>query len=1285
MQITKGDVMRGASDHTIGHRRRVVAIVATMIATSLIAIGVGGESARASGEFVGLVPARLLETRTGPGFATIDGQQLGTGALGPAASRDLPILGRGGVPAGGVGAVALNVTAINPSADSFITIFPAGTQQPTASNLNTAPGRTVPNMVIVALGQGPGDTAGRITIFNNAGSVDLAVDVLGWFPTGGSFTGLLPARVLETRSGPGLATIDGQQLGAGPLGAAATIDLAMAGRGGVPATGAGAVALNVTAINPNTDSFITVYPAGAPRPTASNLNTAPGRTLPNMVIVPLGSNGQISLFNNAGTVDIAVDVLGWFAEGGSFTGVVPARALETRVGPGFTTVDGQHAGVGPLGAAASRDVPLLGRGGVPSTGVGAVALNVTAINPSSDSFITVYPAGAPRPTASNLNTAPGRTLPNMVIVPLGTDTAGSITIFNNAGTVDIAVDVLGWFASTDSTGGPTTTTTGTAPSSTDPGASTTTTDPAATTSSTAATTTTTLPPIPASTSLLTPAIDDRAHGGVSETPRISRDGNFVAFTSLASNLVPGDTNGVTDVFVVEIATGAIDRVSVAADGSQLSGGSSQPAISDNGRFVAFATAVAAVAGDTNGLVDVYRRDRQTDTTILVSLRVNGSQFNVSADGGEISGDGNVIAFIGVDFDGFGDPSQSSFVRDVAASTTVLTSIATAGFDSGSASSTSISQDGDKIAVVKRLSAAQIVFHVFIFDRSSTTLTKLTPGGGTAADQGGTSPVLSDDGAAAVYVRGFDIYQFVQSGTEQRIDVGVGGAEANGNAFSARFAGNTRNIIFRSAASNLVASDTNGADDIFLRTTTGSPTTTLLSVKTKAGFPPTPANGGSISPSMSADGTRLVMMSTATNLAAFADNGSLNMMLREGSSNYRLLDLAASTVSAHGDSTNPSISPDGRFVAFDSRAADLIKGGDGNQSLDTFLLDRQSQTIERVSLTTQGGQSPNGGFSGDVSDDGNRIVFVSSSNLTGVDSHGATEAYVRDRTAGTTTLASPAATGALSALPAGEVAISGNGRFVVFTSLASNLISGDTNNRVDVFVRDVQTGVTERVNLSSTGTEATGALNSQIFLNPSVSADGRFVTFSSTATNLVPGATTAVVRVYVRDRQAATTTLVAAGSAAGISDDGRFVALTSFSPLVAGDTNGKADVFVADVSAVTITRVSVADSGVEANDNSASVSISPNGRFVSFTSAASNLVDGDTNGTTDAFVHDRLDHTTVRVSVQSGGEQGVGDTFGTSTSVSADGRLVAFDSGATDLVPGDVNESFDIFLRDVGTA
>lgn len=380
----------------------------------------------------GLAAAASPASAAGP---TVDGQYAGGGPIAGGSSIDLVVVGRGGVPASGVGAVALNVTATNPTANSYLTVWPKGAPRPTASNLNVVANQTVPNMVIVPVGAG-----GQISIFNFAGTVDVIADVLGWFPIGAAYTGLTPARLMDTR--PGLPTVDGAASGGGAVGAGATANLTVVGRGGVPATGAGAVALNVTATGPTANSYVTVWPAGAPRPTASNLNVVAGQTVPNMVVVPVGANGQISLFNFAGTVDLVVDVLGWFPAGGTYTGLTPARLMDTR--PGLPTVDGAASGAGPIGQGGTSELVVTGRGGVPAGGVEAVALNVTATNPSLASFLTVWPTGQERPTASNLNMVRGQTVPNMVIVPVGA--GGKISIFNNGGTVDVIVDVLGWFA-----------------------------------------------------------------------------------------------------------------------------------------------------------------------------------------------------------------------------------------------------------------------------------------------------------------------------------------------------------------------------------------------------------------------------------------------------------------------------------------------------------------------------------------------------------------------------------------------------------------------------------------------------------------------------------------------------------------------------------------------------------------------------------------------------------------------------------------------------------------------
>ncbi len=367
------------------------------------------------------------------GYPTIDGQYSGIGTVGEGETISLEVTGRGGVPATGVGAVALNVTVTNPTEPSYLTVFPTGAELPRASNLNFLAGQTVPNMVISKVGD-----EGRVSLFNLSGNVDVIVDVLGWFPTGASYTGITPSRVLDTR--PGEPTFDSQFSGIGPVAPAGQLTLPIGGRVGVPADAA-AVALNVTVTNPTVSSYLSLWPAGTARPTAANLNYVPGQTVSNMVVVRLGTAASVSMFNLTGSVDVVVDMLGWFPASGSFTGVTPARLMETRAG--LPTIDGQAAAGGPLGAQAVKALDVTGRGGVPPNGVGAVALNVTVTEPTAESFVTAWPAGQARPTASNLNFRPGQTVPNMVIVPVGSN--GNISLFNLAGSTHVIVDVLGWF------------------------------------------------------------------------------------------------------------------------------------------------------------------------------------------------------------------------------------------------------------------------------------------------------------------------------------------------------------------------------------------------------------------------------------------------------------------------------------------------------------------------------------------------------------------------------------------------------------------------------------------------------------------------------------------------------------------------------------------------------------------------------------------------------------------------------------------------------------------------
>jgi Tol biopolymer transport system component len=267
-------------------------------------------------------------------------------------------------------------------------------------------------------------------------------------------------------------------------------------------------------------------------------------------------------------------------------------------------------------------------------------------------------------------------------------------------------------------------------------------------------------------------------------------------------------------------------------------------------------------------------------------------------------------------------------------------------------------------------------------------------------------------------------------------------------------------------------------------------------------------------------------------------------------------------------------------------------------------------------------------------------------------------------------------------------ISADGRFVAFTSDGSNIVPGDTNNNNDIFVRDTLTNTTTRVSVDSAGNQGNGNSNSA-----SISADGRFVAFTSGASNIVPGDTNNRNDIFVRDTITNTTTNVSVDSAGNqgnngsftpsISADGWFVAfISSASNIVPGDTNNRNDIFVRDRLTNTTTNVSVDSAGNQGNSASASPSISADGRFVAFASSAFNLVPGDTNSTGDIFVRDTLTNTTTRVSVDSANNQGNSDS--TSPSISANGRFVAFGSNSSNLVPGDTNNTRDVFVSDSGS-
>lgn len=395
------------------------------------------------------------------------------------------------------------------------------------------------------------------------------------------------------------------------------------------------------------------------------------------------------------------------------------------------------------------------------------------------------------------------------------------------------------------------------------------------------------------------------------------------------------------------------------------------------------------------------------------------------------------------------------------------------------------------------------------------------------------------------------------------------------------------------------------------------------------------------------------------------------------------------IQGNGPSYDPMVTPDARYVAFRSAARNLV-GADFNGKFDIFLRDRSLSTTQRVSVDSLGNEGNGDSQSPSISADGSLIAFTSySTNLVSGDTNGARDAFVHDSSTGTTERVSVDSSGAQANAFTNYCILSADGSVVTFDSGASNLVSGDTNGTNDVFVHDRVSGLTERVSVSSAGVEGDGQSGPG-----GISSDGRIVVFFSLATNLVSGDTNGTWDVFVRDRVAGTTERVSVDSTGVggndasynpvLSPDGLLVSFASAaSNLVPGDSNGFNDVFVHDRSTGLTTRVSIDSSGAEGNSDSYSATISGDGNAVAFSSDATNLVPADSNRRTDVFVHDLFSGRTELVSMNSAGHEGNDDSA--ASSLSADGQFVAFSSNATNLVPGDTNSAADAFLRDRGPA
>ena len=346
---------------------------------------------------------------------------------------------------------------------------------------------------------------------------------------------------------------------------------------------------------------------------------------------------------------------------------------------------------------------------------------------------------------------------------------------------------------------------------------------------------------------------------------------------------------------------------------------------------------------------------------------------------------------------------------------------------------------------------------------------------------------------------------------------------------------------------------------------------------------------------------------------------------------------------------------------------------------------QYNAVQRVSQSSAGVQANEASFSPHISADGRYVVFASlASNLVGFDTNNASDIFIHDRQALTTSRISVSSSGTQGNAASSAAVLSSNGRYVAFVSEASNLVSVDTNNASDIFVYDRDIGaatVVTRVSVGAANLQADG-----LSLNPSISADGRYIVFESDATNLVVGDTNNKRDIFLYDFQTAATTRVsvtAEGLEANnnsyngiISSDGSIIAFESDASNIVPDGNLKRDIFTYTLASGVVSRVSVDSSGAEANGDSLGATLSATGRYVAFESTASNLVADDLVGINDVFLRDRENATTKRVSINSNATESDGaslDTFEAS-----DGSRTLFTSSGSNLISGDTNAKSDIF-------
>ncbi len=765
--------------------------------------------------------------------------------------------------------------------------------------------------------------------------------------------------------------------------------------------------------------------------------------------------------------------------------------------------------------------------------------------------------------------------------------------------------------------------------------------------------------------LVTTTTNGAASSGYLYNFTISSNGLAVAYSSTGGDLVSAlaNTNGSYNIFYRDLTTNTNVPVSVSSNGATLGDDSSYPAIvSANGRYVVFGSYAAnLLPSDQNHRFDIYRRDTWSNITELVSVNTVGNAGNSSC-GNEIfvSPDGRYIAFSSYDTDLV--PStplfyRQTYRRDMQTGTTVLISQSDAGQGAqGYTYCRGMSSDGRYV----------------LFDTDAPNLST------------NDNTYIQD-----VYVRD------VVSGTTRLVSINTSGnGPGDGNSNGLGLSGNGRYAVFNSQSTNLVTGSAfpNSAYNIYQRDLVSSQTTLFATrFGTSNG-----ANDSVYDAGVSSNGVT-VFPSFASDIAQIDGNNGLDVFVRApGDTNTTLVSVAQG-LTGNSSSDAPRISANGARVVFLSGAGNLVTN-DSKANYDIYYRDVAGGPVTLVTVNLSGTSVASGDSqSPEISADGRYISFLSTAeDLTTNVITGGNQVYLRDTVAGTTLLASVSSGGIIGGNSDSYVVhVTPDGLFVVFDSYSSNLVTNDVNGTTsDVFIRSRTNRNVELISVNAAGT---GSANGDSY-NPSISANGRYVTFESYGNNFGPVDGNSLYDVYLRDRQAGSNILCSPNFAGNNSGD-----LDSSSPLISANgttvvynsyaanllstavTNGVNQLYAFDVAARTNRLVSRSASGVAGNGDSDTPSMSADGRYVAFQSVATNLVANDLNADfEDVFVRDLVANTITLVSVNCSGT-GTANEGSYQPLISADGRYVTFVSYATDLVPGVFSFGrLNVYRRDLQT-